>query len=88
MSDTDVTFDDGSARRFDAIIVATGYRPGLERFLGPRSDALSAHPAHADGAADRAPGLYFCGFTVSPPGMLREIGIEAHRIAQHISLKP
>ena len=88
MSATDVTFDDGSARRFDAIIVATGYRPGLERFLGPRSDALSAHPAHADGAAERAPGLYFCGFTLSPPGMLREIGIEAHRIAQHISRKP
>jgi len=74
--------------RFAALGVIDRERSGLERFLGPRSDALSAHPAHADGAAERAPGLYFCGFTVSPPGMLREIGIEAHRIAQHISRKP
>lgn len=30
------------------------------------------------------PGLYFCGFFVSPTGMLREIGIEARRIARAI----
>jgi hypothetical protein len=30
-------------------------------------------------------GLYFCGMYVSPAGMLREIGIEATRIANHIN---
>ena len=32
-----------------------------------------------------APGLYFCGFYVSPTGMLREIGREAKRIAKAIA---
>jgi hypothetical protein len=31
------------------------------------------------------PGLYFCGFYVAPTGMLREIGIEADRIASSIA---
>jgi hypothetical protein len=31
------------------------------------------------------PGLYFCGMDVSPAGMLREMGIEARRIAVDIA---
>jgi hypothetical protein len=31
------------------------------------------------------PGLYACGFTISRTGMLREIGIEARRIAEAIA---
>ena len=31
------------------------------------------------------PGLYFCGFHVSPTGMLREIAIEAKRIARSVA---
>jgi phytoene dehydrogenase-like protein len=31
------------------------------------------------------PGLYLCGQHVSPAGMLREIGIEARRIAAHVA---
>jgi len=30
-------------------------------------------------------GLYFCGYYIAPTGMLREIGIEAKRIATHIA---
>ena len=30
-------------------------------------------------------GLYFCGFHVSPTGMLREIAIEAKRIARSVA---
>jgi len=33
------------------------------------------------GRATAAPGLYFCGHITSPTGQLREIGIEAQRIA-------
>ena len=32
-------------------------------------------------------GLYFCGFYVSPMGMLREIGIESGKIAKDIAGK-
>jgi hypothetical protein len=31
------------------------------------------------------PGLYFCGYYVSPTGMLREISIEARRISAAIA---
>ena len=31
------------------------------------------------------PGLYACGFTISRTGMLREIGLEARRIADAIA---
>ena len=31
------------------------------------------------------PHLYFCGFNLSPNGMLREIGIEAKRIARKLA---
>ena len=34
------------------------------------------------GRATSAPGLYFCGQITSPTGQLREIGLEARRIAE------
>jgi hypothetical protein len=34
------------------------------------------------GQATAAPGLYFCGHIASATGQLREIGIEAQRIAE------
>jgi hypothetical protein len=37
------------------------------------------------GRATNAPGLYFCGQTTSPTGQLREIGLEAQRIAESAS---
>jgi len=75
----DVTFDDGSVRRFDAIVLATGYRPGLEKFLEPGLCAMSGTPGQD--------GLYFCGFRISPTGMLRGIGVEARWIANDIVSK-
>lgn len=71
---TEVVFEDGRSRRFDALVLATGFRPGLERFLGTEDSAA------------RAPGLHFCGFRVTPTGMFREIGIEAERIARRVAL--
>jgi hypothetical protein len=35
----------------------------------------------ATGRATSLPGLYFCGQITSPTGQLREIGLEAQRIA-------
>ena len=81
LSDNTVTFDDGSSYHFDAIVAATGFRPGVERFLESGSDSLNSERSHAT----RAKNLYFCGFSVTPTGMFREIGIEARRIAQRIT---
>lgn len=89
LADGEVIFADGSRDAFDAIIAATGFRPAVGRFLDPTvdRDGQSARDAGARWPSSRVEstdGLYFCGFTVSPAGMLREIGIEARRIAAHI----
>ena len=83
MSATGVRLDDGSQRCFDAIIAATGFRPGVDRFLNSHYDDRRMHhaPPHRDPGES---GLYFCGLRFSPTGMLREIGIEAQRIAGQI----
>jgi indole-3-pyruvate monooxygenase len=72
---SDVRFTNGSRRRFDAIVFATGYEPRLPAGVEPPPAAQRA----------REPGLYFCGFYVSPTGMLREIGIEASWITAEIA---
>ena len=50
------------------------------------------HPTLAlrlkDAEAAPLPGLYFCGFYVSPTGMLREISLEAQRLARLIARAP
>lgn len=66
-----VVFADHTHGNFDAVILATGYRPGLSDFLSDGAGAL--------------PGLYFCGFRVAVTGMLREISREATRICAAIA---
>lgn len=78
-----VRFRDGETRTFDAIVFATGYRPCLPRGVpGVRVDGHAEREAndHVGGAS----GLYFCGFYVSPTGMLREVGLEARRIVERV----
>jgi cation diffusion facilitator CzcD-associated flavoprotein CzcO len=79
---TGVVFTDGTPLDVDAVVLATGYRPALEDFL---PDWLlvcdeSGRPI-VSGGRTALPGLFFCGQFVSPSGMLREIGLEAKRIA-------
>jgi indole-3-pyruvate monooxygenase len=86
IDETTVSFEDGRSRRFDAIILATGFRPQISRFLEAENDVLTPGQAPPRRGAPAKPGLYFCGFVISPTGMLREIGIEAQRIAEHIAM--
>lgn len=84
-TDSGVVFDDGRAVDFDAVVLATGYRPAVRRFLsdaGRRWDEDGAPRRSGDGS--EIPNLFFCGFYVSPTGMLREIGFEARRIGKAI----
>lgn len=67
---------------FDAVILATGFRADLRGLLPQASDALDERGApRATGKPTGHPGLFFCGQIPSPTGQLREIGIEAQRIA-------
>jgi len=79
-----VRFSDGSEGSFDAVVLATGYRPRVSAFL-EAPGALDASGAPTASGREHGPGLFFCGFHVSPTGMLREIGIEAQRIGAAIA---
>lgn len=82
---TGVVFDDGKAEAFDAVILATGYRAALTDMLPDVPGVLdNAGTPLRSGTPAAAPGLYFCGFTVTPGGTLRSIGREARAIAGEI----
>ena len=81
-----VVFTDGRSLAVDAVVLGTGYRPGLEEFLTDWRQVCDASGAPlVSGGPTALPGLYFCGQLVSPSGMLREIGREARRIASQIA---
>jgi cation diffusion facilitator CzcD-associated flavoprotein CzcO len=78
-----VVFDDGGSEAYDAIVLATGFRSDLRRLIPGVDGVLDEHGApRVTGQGTDVPGLYFCGQTVSPTGQLREIGLEAERIAK------
>ena len=81
-----ITFEDNKSKDFDAIVLATGYITNLEKFLPENKDRLSDLNNKITNQKDFGKdGLYFCGYYVSPTGMLREIGLEAIKIAKSIS---
>jgi cation diffusion facilitator CzcD-associated flavoprotein CzcO len=75
-------FTDGASQKFDAVILATGFRPDLRRLIPDVEGVFDGHGMPLlTGQPTAAPGLYFCGQITSPTGQLREIGLEAQRIA-------
>jgi len=83
---TGVEFTDGSAEAFDAVVLGTGYMPGVDRFLETDAAVLddAGYPL-VSGDATAAPGLYFCGFREASGGRLGRIGVEAERLAELIA---
>lgn len=80
-----VVFNDSKSEGFDAIVLATGFRSDLRRLIPGVAGVFDAQGVpRVTGQATDVPGLYFCGQTVSPTGQLREIGIEAQRIARDV----
>jgi indole-3-pyruvate monooxygenase len=85
-SASSVLFTDGATEPFDAVVLATGYRPELGAFLEPAAGLMDARGVPVGSGRESAQaGLYFCGYYVAPTGMLREIGIEARQIAGAIA---
>jgi len=77
-----VVFDDGRSEDYDGVILATGFRTDLRPLLGDVTGVLDERGIPlVTGRRTAANGLYFCGQIVSATGQLREIGIEARRIA-------
>jgi len=85
-TETGVVFADGSELAVDAVVLATGYRASIGDYLvGWEAVCDDSGTPTVSGGPTALGGLYCCGMYVSPAGMLREIGIEATRIATHIS---
>ncbi|WP_326741756.1 flavin-containing monooxygenase [Streptomyces sp. NBC_01768] len=68
----------------DAVIAATGYRRSLEGLVGHLGvlDARGRPVLHGARTPKQAPGLYFTGFTNPISGMLRELALDARKIAK------
>lgn len=68
----------------EVVIAATGFRHGLEGLLGGLDllDERGFPRIHGAATAPQAPGLHLLGFTNPPGGNLRQLGLDARRIAR------
>jgi len=86
-----VLFEGGDAQRFDAVVLATGYRPRVHALLRGAQAAFDDEGTPvSSGTLTALPGLYFCGFHVSPlspRGMLCEMAYEAQYISVAIAAR-
>ncbi|MGW0084143.1 flavin-containing monooxygenase [Streptomyces sp. NPDC003393] len=85
--DGKVALADGGRIEPDAVIAATGYSRGLEDLVGHLGvlDSRGKPVVHGPRTTADAPGLYFTGFTNPISGMLRELALDAERIARAIA---
>lgn len=85
-----VVLCDGSRLKPDAVIAATGYRRDLEPLVGHLgvlepggAPSVHDHQVHA-----RAPGLHFIGFSEPFSGNLRQLRLDAKKVARAVAGKP
>ncbi|MFE7480417.1 flavin-containing monooxygenase [Streptomyces sp. NPDC057552] len=82
-----VVLADGTRIAPDTVIAATGYTRALEPLLGHLDvlDARGRPVVHGARSPKQAPGLYFTGFTNPISGMLRELALDAGKIAKRVA---
>ncbi|MFM6850206.1 MAG: flavin-containing monooxygenase [Terrabacter sp.] len=83
-----VVLADGSRIQPDVIVLATGYHQGLEPLLGHLGvlDGKGRPVERGGRTARGAKGLWYTGYTNPISGMLREISIDARKIALAMAL--
>jgi indole-3-pyruvate monooxygenase len=83
-----IHFVDGKKDDFDVIIAAIGYDKGYDgNFIQVDKSRFEDLSSSVDKQKYFGQdGLYFCGFWVSPTGQIREIALDAQKIAKHIAL--
>lgn len=81
-------FVNGERHEYDAVVLATGYKPRIDDFLENANEVTdeSGYPIPPAGES-KWPGLYFLGFVNPPTGLFRQIAIDAPRIAADIKRK-
>ncbi|MDO0933991.1 NAD(P)/FAD-dependent oxidoreductase [Streptomyces sp. DG2A-72] len=85
--DSKVVLADGDPVGPDVVIAATGYIRALEGLVGHLHvlDTRGRPVVHGARTPDNAPGLYFTGYVNPISGMLRELAIDAEKIAKVIA---
>ncbi|MFE0136984.1 flavin-containing monooxygenase [Streptomyces sp. NPDC059037] len=85
--DGKIALADGTRIGPEVVIAATGYRRALEPLVGDLGvlDERGAPVAHGSRTPRTAPGLYFTGFTNPISGMLRELALDAEKIAKAVA---
>src|SRR5690606_31323208 len=80
-----IEFVNGEAHEYDAVILATGYKPRIDEFLENAGEVMdeSGYPIPPAGES-KWPGLYFLGYVNPATGLLRQIAIDAKSIARAI----
>jgi hypothetical protein len=85
LTERGAVFADGSAADFEAVILATGFRPALAEIVavpGVLDDDGYPRDWRGGGAC---PHLYFVGYYQPATGLLRQIGIDAEAVADAIA---
>jgi cation diffusion facilitator CzcD-associated flavoprotein CzcO len=79
-------FVDGRVERFDAIVLATGYRAGVAALFPEVAVPVDGNGLPTEVAGEGAlDGIYFVGFdTRQPGGLLRTIAAQAIRVAERV----
>jgi len=86
LTKTGAIFEDGREVNFDNIILATGYKTDLRAMLPDAHSALDKKGAPiVSGEETVEAGLYFCGYSVTPNGLLYTIKNEAENLAKLIA---
>jgi putative flavoprotein involved in K+ transport len=77
----------GGSIQPDVVVAATGYRAALEPLVGHLGvlDDRGVPRAHGPAEVAEVPGLHFIGFSNPPTGNLREMDIDARRIARRVA---
>jgi len=83
-----IHFADGKKENFDAIVAAIGYTSDCSEIIDVDKSRfedlkLKVNKQKYFGKD----GLYFCGFWIGPTGQIREIGMDAKKIAKDIANK-
>jgi len=83
-----VYFKDGQTRDFDVIVAGIGYYRDYAEIVAIDKERFEdlRRPVDLQQFFGKD-GLYFCGYWVSPTGQIREIGLDARKIARDIARK-
>jgi len=86
LTNTGASFEDGRSGRFDYVLLATGYRTGLQDLIHDASLVLDeAGVPKTVGRESELPQLYFVGFEVRLLGLLFTTMLDARSVVDHLT---